>query len=802
MTRLSTDGLVARALRPLRTACALLLGCAPHALAQSDASEMEVDRPNVILIMVDDQGYGDMSCHGNPVLKTPHTDRLHAESVRLTDFHAAPMCSPSRGQLITGRDAMKNGSTAVCQGRSMVRVDIPTIAEFFGDAGYATGHVGKWHLGDSYPHRPQDRGFQDTLHHRAWGITSLADYWGNDYFDPVLNHNGIDKRMEGYCTDIFFDYAMDWMKDQQARVDGGPFFLFLATNTPHVPDVVADVYSAPYVGTYEGKPIPDKFYGMIANLDENLGRLEQFLADEGLRDNTILIYMSDNGTQSYPAKEIYNAGMRAMKTSVYEGGHRVPFFIRWPDGPLEHGRDVDTLTQIQDVLPTLIDLCDLDVSDEAHRDSTLGAAYNAFDGISLAGLLGGFSESFPDRKLVIQYRVSGAKWDPAVVLWDKWRLVQPGELYNVATDPGQEHNVAERNPRVAAAMEAYYDAWYQDAKPQFDIPRWIRVGTENQAPMFLYAQDWVGDYCDNRGGLTDGWAVGYWNIEIAHGGIYELELRRWPEEADLPLNAGYAPDFSKGRRGQKPVVAANVQIAGQNFTLDSAPSDTKAMFRVQLDAGRHELHTHLLNAHDRAICSAMYVKMTQLAETASVELTPTSERIPKPTVRPGPIVLAAPVVLSADDILMSDFEGEDFGPWVSSGSAFTSGPVEVRGRVVGYEGQRALDTFIGNNRSDNATGTLTSPEFTIDRDRINFRIGGGRTPDQTCVNLIVDGEVVRSAVGNATKDSNGRKIMQWVSWDVAELKGRSATIEIVDAHSGGWGHIVVDHVYRSDRQPE
>ena len=284
------------------------------------------NKPNVILIVADDQGYGDLSCHGNPVLKTPNMDRLYAESVRFTDFHVAPMCSPTRGQLMTGRDAMKNGCTAVCQGRSMTRADIPTMADFFANSGYSTGHFGKWHMGDSYPHRPQDRGFQETLHHRAWGITSLADYWGNTYFDPVLNHNGTDKKYEGYCTDIFFNKAMQWI-EQKSKIDQ-PFFVYLPTNTPHVPNVCAEKYSAPYVGKYEGKPMPSEFYGMIANLDENLGKLEAFLTERKLSDNTILIYTSDNGTQSKQAQAIFNAGMRDKKTSVFEGGHRVPCFVR------------------------------------------------------------------------------------------------------------------------------------------------------------------------------------------------------------------------------------------------------------------------------------------------------------------------------------------------------------------------------------------------------------------------------------------------------------------------------------------
>ncbi|MEM1331666.1 MAG: arylsulfatase [Planctomycetota bacterium] len=776
-----------------------LLLCAWECVAQPSESspDRSGQRPNVILIMVDDQGYGDLSAHGNPVLRTPSLDRLHAESVRFTDFHVAPMCSPTRGQLITGRDAMKNGCTAVCQGRSMVRADIPTMAEFFANAGYATSHIGKWHMGDSYPHRPQDRGFQDTLHHRAWGITSLADHWGNDYFDPVLNHNGVDKQMTGYCTDIFFDYAMDWITSQQQDDGEQPFFMYLATNTPHVPDIVARSFSEPYEGTFEGKPIPAKFFGMIANIDTNVGRLEQFLMSSGLRDNTVLIYMSDNGTQSAAAQEIHNAGMRGMKTSVYEGGHRVPFFLRWPAGPVRHGRDASVLTQVQDVLPTLIEICNLD---SASGDNPSLA--RRFDGMSFANVLESDSGTLPDRKLVIQYRVSGEKWDPAVVLWNSWRLVNRNELYNITSDPGQASNVIDQHPEIAEAMEAHYDAWYEDAKPQFDIERWIRVGTENQEPMMLYAQDWVGDYCDNLGGLTDGWAIGYWNIEVVAEGVYEIELWRWPDESGLPLNAGYASDFTRGTRGQKPIVAANVQIAGENYTLDSLPDDTSVVFRIHLEPGKHRLQTNLLGMHDQTICSAMYTRLTRLSDGNRGDLTDPSDRVPRPGVRPGPVVLAEPVTLREDDVLMTDFEGDSFGSWVAVGEAFASGPVSAGQRVVGHEGDGILDTFIGNGFSDQPTGTLTSPAFEIDRERINFRIGGGRRPGETCVNLRLDGEAVRSAIGNATKDSNGRKILQWVTWDVSEFKGRTATIEIVDAHTGGWGHIVVDQIYRSDRRPQ
>ena len=571
-----------------------------------------IEQPNVILIVTDDQGYGDLSSHGNPVLKTPNMDALAKQSVRFTDFHVAPMCSPTRGQLMTGIDAMKNGCTAVCQGRSMMRKELPTMANFFADSGYATGHFGKWHLGDSYPHRPQDRGFQETLHHRAWGITSLADYWGNTYFDPVLEHNGTDKKYNGYCTDIFFDEAMKWMEMQANK--NKPFFCYLPTNTPHVPNVCAEKYSKPYEGKHDGKPMPAEFYGMIANLDENLGKLETFLTGKGLRDNTLLIYMADNGTQSTQAANIYNAGMRAKKTSVYEGGHRVPLFVRWPAGTLLKDKDVDELTQVQDLLPTLIDLVGLKNESEAK-----------FDGICLSSLLRGTYDKLPDRKLVIQYRVSGDPWDPAVVLWKKWRLLKekkgrrapknkkPLELYHVGRDPGQTKNVADEHPEIVKAMMDHYDAWHKEARALFDRERWITLGGRTSNPMILYAQDWVGDYCDNPRGLSQSKARGHWNVIVDREGEFEIELRRWPKESDKKLTEGWNGPKDKGPSA-RPIAVANLKIAGQELTSKIQPDASNTTFRLRLPVGKTQLSTTFLNANDEALCSAIYVYVRRIDE--------------------------------------------------------------------------------------------------------------------------------------------------------------------------------------------
>ncbi len=578
--------MVGAAVRPLVASVALLAAALPPS----------ADPPNVILIVTDDQGYGDLQAHGNPVLRTPAMDRLHAESVRFTDFHVAPMCSPTRGQLMTGMDAMRNGATAVCQGRSMIRCDLRIMPRYFADAGYATGLFGKWHLGDSHPHRPQDRGFQEVLRHRAWGITSLADFWQSGYFDPTLERNGVDTPYPGYCTDIFFAEAMKWIDACRSR--GKPFFLYLPTNTPHVPEIVAEAYSERYGGSHEGKRVPGAFYGMIANIDENLGKLEAFLEDRKLRDNTILVFMSDNGTQNGAAQAIYNAGMRDRKCSVFEGGHRVPLFVRWTGGKLRHGRDVGELTHVQDLLPTLVELCGLD------RGET------PFDGVSLAGLLRGTQERLEDRMIVIQYGVGGERWKPAAVLWQKWRLLPGGKLFDLATDLHQDRDVSADFPEIAAKMDAHYGKWYGGARPMFDLPRHVTIGSDAANPTILYASDWQGSYCDNWSGLSQARGTGSWDVIVEKAGTYAFELRRWPEESGKTLREGHGEGKNAGRTA-RPIAGARLRIGAVDEKVDTKAEDAAARFSVRLEAGRTRLTADLLDAAGDVLCGAMYVKATR-----------------------------------------------------------------------------------------------------------------------------------------------------------------------------------------------
>ena len=546
-------------------------------------------RPNVVLIVTDDQGYGDLACHGNPVLKTPNLDRLHSRSVRLTDFHVAPMCTPTRGQLLTGRDAMANGATFVCLGRSMMRRGLPTLAEAFKAGGYRTALFGKWHLGDSYPHRPMDRGFDTVVRHGAWGITSIPDYFGNDYFDDTYRHNGRHEQYDGYCTDVWFTEAMQWMKARHRA--GDPFFCYVPTNVPHVPHWVADRYAEPYRG--KG---PEKFFGMIANLDENVGRLAQFLDEQDLARNTLLVFMTDNGTAA--GEKVYNAGMRGKKRSYYDGGHRVPCFIRWPAGRIGPPRDIEHLAHVQDILPTLLDLCGLKTPDGADCD-----------GVSLAPLLRGDADRLPDRMLVVQYGDKPKARD-AAVLWNKWRLVKGTELYRIDDDPGQKHDIASKHPQIVRRMREHYERWWNKVQPCFQQTRWIDLGAEQANPMMLYSSDWRGSYADNWGNLARGDRIGQWDVRVTRPGRYAFTLYRWPPEARAAMDAPLSGPYGKGRA--VPVRQARLQIGGFDQTIPASSGTPSVRFALELDSGDYELRTWLSSASGRALCSAYYVRVERL----------------------------------------------------------------------------------------------------------------------------------------------------------------------------------------------
>ncbi len=552
-------------------------------------------RPNVILVMSDDQGYGDLSVHGHPVLKTPNLDRLHGESVRLTDFHVAPMCTPTRAQLMTGTDAMRNGAMNVSSGRAMLRREFPTLAELLGTAGYRTGIFGKWHLGDNYPYRPQDRGFQESLWFPSSHISSAPDFFNNDYFDDTFMRNGRREQVPGYCTDAFFREAMTWMKGQADR--GERFFCYLPLNAPHGPFFVPDHYREPY------RKHPHNiasFFAMIANLDENVGRLDAFLRETGLRENTILIFLTDNGTAT--GDTVFNAGMRGKKVGLYEGGHRVPFFVRWPER-LGAPRDIAELTQVQDVLPTLLDFCGV------ARPAKL-----ALDGTSLAPFLRGETKALPERMLVTQFtRLNNsvpARGD-ALVLWKRWRLVQDKELYDLAADPAQKSNVIAEHPEIVARMREHYARWWAGVEPRMNEFSPVHIGAEQENPTLLSPCEWRDVFLDQQLQVRTAKKNGTWTLFVERDGEYEFALRRWPVEIDAPLTAGRPADKvhdGKVREGLAfPIASAVAEIGGTRLEKTVSADDKAATFTLKLSRGGIDLRTAFRDAEGKEIAGAYYV---------------------------------------------------------------------------------------------------------------------------------------------------------------------------------------------------
>ena len=593
-------------------------------------------RPNVILTITDDQGYGDLACHGNPVALTPNLDALHSESVRLTDFHVAPMCTPTRGQLLTGLDACRNGALNVSSGRTLLRSDLPTMADIFRDAGYATGLFGKWHLGDNYPYRPQDRGFDESLWFPSSHISSVPDYWNNDYFDDVYCHNGERKRFEGYCTEVFFDAAIDWVAEQKQA--SNPFFLFLPTNAPHAPLFVPDEDRQTVEAHFSAHEdqLPDletgvrnsivRFLAMIYNLDRQVGRLRAFLDDQDLARDTILIFMTDNGSTF--GHIYYNAGMRGNKTTLWEGGHRVPCFIHWPSGNIGDARDVDGLTEVQDLLPTLTKLCGLSAPDRC-------------DGVSLAPVLQDDASPPEDRMLVVNYsRMPGpldypspdsaafVRREGAGVLWKRWRLLGTTELYDLDTDPMQETNVIEQHPDIASTMANHLDGWWQDIEPYANELQRVIIGSDEENPTMLSACEWADVFVDQHQQVRIGVQKNsYWHLDVDREGTYEFALRRWPEESGLGLREGcsalafadVAPKTSEDEWARRypegramPISRARLMIGRSTHVQDVEDADAEARFTVDLEEGPTLLHTWFDDDNGQPICGAYYVYVRRL----------------------------------------------------------------------------------------------------------------------------------------------------------------------------------------------
>lgn len=573
----------------------LSVGCAS---TQADTPD---SRPNIILIMTDDQGYGDIAAHGNTVIQTPHMDALYAQSVRLTDFHVDPTCSPTRAALMTGRYSMRTGVWHTIQGRSMLDPDEVTLAEVLRDAGYATGLFGKWHLGDAYPCRPEDQGFTTVLTHGGGGLGNLPDYWGNDYFDDHYRSNTDGwQQYPGYCTDVWFDQATAWIEERKDQ--DAPFFCYLPTNAPHGP------FFAPesYIKMYEDMGLEGThaaFYGMITCIDDNLGRLMAYLDEQGLAENTIVIFMTDNGSTAAPRRGTgegaYNAGMRGYKGSSYEGGHRVPFFIRWPTGGIggstESARDIDALTAHFDLMPTLLDLCGV----EAEPSVAEG-----YDGQSLAGVLRGDADPPSGRTIVVQSQriEEPAQWRNFCVMTERYRLVNQDKLYDINQDPGQIEELDGEHTPYIISLSFFYGQWWDDLTANLPDVAYI-LGDDAANPTLLTTHDLHHDKPGHDGAPwhqvhaeRNNPAAGFFLVDIAQPGRYRFTLHRFP-----PEHGGAAGASS-----------ATVTLGDQAATADADPEANAAVVELDLATAEHTRLRARLTHPDGTDRPAFFVEVERL----------------------------------------------------------------------------------------------------------------------------------------------------------------------------------------------
>ena len=448
----------------------VLLGVFVYALAALSTWAAPAQKPNIIFILTDDQGYGDISAHGNPTLRTPNLDRLRSEAARFTDFHVSPTCAPTRSALMTGRHEFKNGVTHTIFERERMTLSASTLPELLQKAGYTTGIFGKWHLGDEAEYRPDKRGFDEVFIHGGGGVGqtypgSCGDAPGNTYFNPAILHNGTFVKTEGFCTDVFFAQATRWIDRARQR---GPFFAYIATNAPHSPYTARPQDAELYRGKTPDEAVAN-FFGMLHNIDENVGGLLKRIDEWGIGRDTVVIFMNDNGGTA--GTRVFNAGMRAQKGTPYLGGTRASSFWRWPGQFVP--RDIPVLAAHIDFLPTIAEIVAVPLA---------GKLAQQVEGRSLLPLLRNNSPAWPERTLFTHVgrwpRFSDpgdAKYANCSVRVPRWHMVstkapaagaKPAwELYDVAADISEQNNVADRHPEVVAKLSAEYDAWWRSIQP-------------------------------------------------------------------------------------------------------------------------------------------------------------------------------------------------------------------------------------------------------------------------------------------------------------------------------------------------
>lgn len=460
-------------------------------LIPANANSLKGTRPNIILVMTDDQGMGDLSCMGNKVVRTPHIDAFYKKATRLNDFQVSPTCAPTRAAMMSGRPPFKVGVTHTIFQRERLAPDVFTLPQALKSAGYATGLFGKWHLGDEEAYLPQNRGFDEVLMHGAGGIgqVRLGDFLQNEenvYFDNVLLHNDTIVKTKGYCTDLFFHAGLAWIREQE-KTDT-PYFSYISLNAPHAPMAVAESYKKRFLDLGYDKGTAGR-YGMIENIDDNFALLLKKLNEWDALENTLIIFMTDNGgthlsgTLNGKRVKHFNANLKGGKNSPTEGGTHVPAFWQWK-GKLGEGADIKQLTAHLDLFPTFCELAGV----------TLPGKMQKLDGLSLVPLLQDPAAAWPERELFVHCgrwntgQRAKAKFQKCAVRTNKWRFVNNKELYDIENDPSETTDVSSAYPDVIAKLRKSYDQWWDATGPLLVNEGLPRVKPEDQPLVIRYAK--------------------------------------------------------------------------------------------------------------------------------------------------------------------------------------------------------------------------------------------------------------------------------------------------------------------------
>ncbi len=604
-----------KTINPFYPLAALALVATPNAMAakKNSAPRGDKDKPNIIFIITDDQGKGDLGCLGNPYIQTPNIDKFYTDAVRFDNYHVSTTSAPTRSSIMTGRHCNRVNVFHTIAGRSIVFDDEVLLSQILAQNGYTNAMYGKWHLGDNYPNRPEDRGFHEVVLHGGGGVGQGPDYWMNDYFDDTYYHNGKEQKYEGYCTDVFFDEAMDFIDKNKDR----PFFCYLATNAPHGPYNVPEFYYNMYGETkHEGEPLKDnvrRFYGMITNIDDNFKRLEDKLKELNLTENTILIYTTDNGTAA--GHVVYNDGMTGNKGSHFEGGHRVPLFVRWEGGNITGGRDINELVAHYDLLPTFVDLLGLDFN-----------PVKPLDGKSLKPLLTEENPEWDNRILYMdtQREHNLVKYRIFTVMDDKWRLLDGNKLFNINEDLAQKNNVIDQYPEVAARLMEGYERWWASFLAEgADVKySYIKVGSPKENPARISSHDLhIGEFKSvwhQWNVLRASPATGLWKVEFVETGEYSISLCRFPRESGLTINA-LVPTGERRVELASPspssikddFVEAKMYVAGVSRKAEIDAESKEITFKCNVPAGKYDLFAELIDSKG-IIHPAYYVYIEKL----------------------------------------------------------------------------------------------------------------------------------------------------------------------------------------------